>query len=112
MGGEIVEITVEIDGTRHPAKCPYVDAEFVIVEGVCCPHETEAEKKLPEDKRTHGELFCVFGTAKHAEEHDTWAARAYCRACKQSVGTIRVKIKTIFGVEEDERVLNGRWRVY
>lgn len=43
---------------------------------------------------------------------DTYRADAVCDSCGEPVGVLRVKMDTLFGIEEDERVLNGRARVY
>jgi hypothetical protein len=65
-----------------------------------CPHCGEKPMK-------------VQGTGKHIESHDTYAAGAICLCCGKSVGTLRARMDTIFGLEEDERVLvHGRARVY
>lgn len=44
--------------------------------------------------------------------HDTYRADAVCVACSAPAGVLRVSVDTIFGIEEDERVLHGRCRVY
>lgn len=44
--------------------------------------------------------------------HDTVTAPALATCCGATVGTVRVELDTIFGLEEDERVLHGRCRVY
>ena len=59
------------------------------------------------------EEFPVAGHARHIESHDTYAASAESLCCRQPVGTIRVRVETLFGLEEDEAVLiHGRARVY
>lgn len=50
--------------------------------------------------------------ASGKDRHDTYEANAYCTQCKVRVGTLRVRMSTLFGIEEDERVLNGRCRCY
>lgn len=45
-------------------------------------------------------------------KRDEYVARGFCAACRTPRGTIHAKVSTIFGVEEDERVLAGPWRVY
>lgn len=52
------------------------------------------------------------GTGKRIESHDTYAANAVFVCCGAPAGVLRVKVDTIFGIEEDERVLAGPWRVY
>ena len=51
--------------------------------------------------------FYVAGAGKRIESHDTYAAEASCLACKGRVGVLRVQLSTIFGLEEDERVIHG-----
>jgi hypothetical protein len=44
--------------------------------------------------------------------HDTYVARAISLCCREPLGDMRTTVDTIFGIEEDEAVLNGRPRVY
>ena len=44
--------------------------------------------------------------------HDEYVAVARCYGCKAFCGTLYAKVDTIFGIEEDDAVLNGRARVY
>lgn len=44
--------------------------------------------------------------------HDTVTAPALATCCGSTIGKVRVELDTIFGLEEDERVLHGRCRVY
>lgn len=73
-------------------------ADHVVVQAACPKCEDEPLR--------------VRGEGNHIESHDTYAARALCVACGTELGTIRARMSTIFGIEEDERVLNGRARVY
>jgi hypothetical protein len=50
------------------------------------------------------------GITRH--DHDTCYAVAEHIKCGASIGELRVKVSTIFGIEEDRRVLNERCRVY
>jgi hypothetical protein len=54
----------------------------------------------------------VRGTGKSIESRDTYRADAVCFDCGASRGVLRVKVDTLFGLEEDEAVLHGRARVY
>ena len=54
----------------------------------------------------------VQGAGNRIGGRDYYSARGYCADCGQHVGEIRAYVSTIFGLEEDERVLNGRPRVY
>lgn len=85
------------DGNRWSATRPYEDADHVLTEMDCpgCGEKVRAQ-----------------GGGMHIESHDTYAASARC-ACGESVGTLRVEMSTLFGLEEDEAVTkHGRARVY
>jgi len=91
-------ITVTIDGKPHAAHEPFKGGPVVHV-NVPCP----ACKREPP--------LLVSGWRSH-RGHDTVTARAVARCCDTDIGTIAVKMSTIFGLEEDERVTAGPWRVY
>lgn len=54
----------------------------------------------------------VGGTGREVESHGTYRARGLCAGCREPRGVIRAQVETVFGLEEDERVLAGPWRVY
>ncbi len=54
----------------------------------------------------------VAGAGIERHDHDTYYARAAHVGCGARLGTLCVEVDTIFGIEEDEQVLNGRCRVY
>lgn len=54
----------------------------------------------------------VAGTGREIEGRDTYRAQGLCVQCRAPRGIIRAQVETIFGLEEDERVLAGPWRVY
>jgi hypothetical protein len=54
----------------------------------------------------------IAGKGKRIATRDTYEADAFCVGCGEQVGVLRAKVETIFGLEEDEAVLNGRWKVY
>lgn len=54
----------------------------------------------------------VAGRGKRVGGHDYYEAAAHCAACGECLGVIRAYVNTIFGLEEDERVLHGMARVY
>ena len=57
--------------------------------------------------------YQVTGTGKRPSEDDrAYEADAHCLKCQAYVGTLRVEVNTLFGVREDNAVLNGRCRVY
>ena len=84
-----MKITIVTDKGNHTALMPFDGADHVLAD-VCCG------KIMGANQRTAG--------------HDTYEADASCGCCGKRVGTLRVKVSTIFGIEED--VLNGRCRVY
>lgn len=81
---------IDSNGRSHPARVPFDGADHVLAQ-VCCGK--------------------IVGSNPRAPEHDTYESDAHC-ACGKPVGKIRVRVSTIFGIEEDERVLYGRCRVY
>lgn len=54
----------------------------------------------------------VVGKNKRTVDDRYYAADGHCEACLAHVGEIQAHPSTIFGIEEDERVLHGRPRVY
>ena len=62
--------------------------------------------------------FAVAGSGKSIEKpagggpSDTYRADGGCLACGRYVGVIRVKVSTLFGLEEDEAVARLGVRIY
>lgn len=50
--------------------------------------------------------------ARTIESRDTYVMPAVCDGCGEPSGEVRLKVDTLFGLEEDEAVLLGRARVY
>lgn len=104
-----MKITLTIDDVVYQARLPYEEAAFVLVDDI---------EKCPFCEHKNGEVlgvkmkFKVHGRHKRIESHDTYASDAHALCCGKQVGTLRVKMNTVFGVEEDERVLSGPWKVY
>lgn len=90
---------IDQGGKRTPAALPYDGADHVVVERACPNGEC---RDTPMKVRARESLT----------NHDIIVGVAFCLCCKRAVGTLEVKVSTIFGVEEDRRVLNGRVRVY
>ena len=88
---------VMADG-RHKVVTPYEGAAYANVPDVDCPH---CKKPLQ-----------VQGTGKHIDSYDTYAATAICTACEKAVGKLEVKVNTLFGLEEDERVFSMGVKIY
>ena len=56
--------------------------------------------------------FRIAGSKPHVEEDSKITATAVCLGCRAPCGTLVVSTETLFGLEEDDRMLNGRPRVY
>ena len=94
-----MKIEVLIGEELRTAALEFPTAEFVTVDG-CCP-------------LCKADPFHVSGKAGTThKERDSIKQEAVCRSCDKVIGHVRVTFDTIFGIEEDERVLNGRCRVY
>ncbi|TMQ09574.1 MAG: hypothetical protein E6J90_14075 [Deltaproteobacteria bacterium] len=53
----------------------------------------------------------IRGTGITHHDHNTYYARAVAQCCGAAL-RMETRVDTIFGIEEDERVLRGRARVY
>ncbi len=93
-----MKITFTADGRTVKAKLPHENATFAVVNIAC-----SSCKKKP---------MSVRGKANEIESRDTYRSDARCVDCGEDVGVLRVKVDTIFGIEEDAAVLSGRARVY
>lgn len=88
---------VGVDETR-PSRLPESE-RWIDVDGKC-PVCDAAELRVIGDVR------------RQSIGHDTVTAPALALCCGREIGEVHVEISTIFGLEEDARVLNGRCRVY
>lgn len=94
-----MNLSITIDDQQHSIE--NVDSSSAQVKGMeCCPR---CKAKGP---------VRVAGKNLRIESHDTYASDGLALCCMKRLGTIRAVMSTIFGLEEDERVLNGRPRVY
>lgn len=99
---QIVWITEQ--GEELECTLPYPTAQKVIVEAAgCCP------KCGAQEGKGQRALFCG-----NPEEHNWgYSGIAACAGCHTPLGgVIEVRLATLFGLEEDRRVLHGRCRVY
>jgi hypothetical protein len=88
------------DDKKHRAIVPYEDAGHVLVPGMLCP-------------TCRIEPLRVKGTGKYVESSNTYAAHAVCAEnCGAHLGTLRVQVNTLFGIEEDERVFASGIKIY
>ena len=85
-------------GKKHRVKPPYEGAAYANVPDQDCPH---CAKPLQ-----------VQGTGKRIASRDTYAANAICTSCEKPVGELQVKVNTLFGLEEDERVFSMGVKIY
>lgn len=81
-----------------PCTVPSPDADHVLPEGRC-----PACSAAP---------WRVSGGPQREVDDRVLVARAACRSCGAWVGELHVRFATLFGFEEDRRVLHGRARVY
>ncbi len=87
---------ITLDDQSFDATLPYDGAAFVTIER--CPLCGVADCNVVGRETTH--------------THDVYQAEAKALCCEKRIGRIEVKVDTVFGIEEDERVLGGPWRVY
>lgn len=113
-----------------PTPCPVCGTKHAVIDGkgiiralsspehlVTAQREVRAEfgpctvlpPPLPEDG-------CRVQLVSSVELHDGWDGAAQCIRCRQVVGTLAVRVSTLFGVEEDAAVLElahaRSWRVF
>ena len=93
-----MKITLTIGDRKLAASRPHGQSTFVEVNTIC--------------PRCKSEPLQVQGDNNSIESRDTYRADARCLSCGETIGVLRVRVSTIFGIEEDGRVLNGRCRVY
>lgn len=129
-------ITVRVGETTHEGRWPFQGCDYVEVPGADCP--TCASKSALQDHS--GRIVALAGVEgmkaaraafpqaeviappdkgslrvrlpSYAQGHDRYTGDAECCRCRQKVGPMEVVVSTLFGLEEDERVLQGRCRVY
>ena len=89
-------IRLEI-GTRRILATFVLDEPFVIVVEPC--------------DRCGSDRVCGNGQNKRESERD-FSESAVCFECRYPTGRIVVERETLFGAEEDGRVLGGPWKVY
>lgn len=89
------------DGRSGEARVPYEGCQYVVVDSMhceCAPREPLFVAGIKDGLREKSDRHIV--------------SKAGCARCKGGCGDLRVDFDTIFGLEEDDRVLNGRPRVY
>jgi len=109
-----MKITIVLDnGTRHKARLPYEGAHHIELRIAKCPHGCGAIcDALDATGAAMPPFIKVAGSGIKHTSRDTYFADAIALCCRRKIGTIETQVDTVFGIEEDERVLNGPWRVY
>lgn len=98
-----MKVTLHMDGERTRDVQPSGDGRFATAAGACpcCKadpfdvHGTGMTRGGPDPRRC-----------------DRYTSPAVCLACRVGVGTLVAEMDTLFGLAEDEAVLEGRPRVY
>jgi hypothetical protein len=95
-----MRVTLKFNGKTYRPVSPIETHHTHVVFDVACPGCKASPTKVAGVK----------GTMTH--NHDTYRADAGCLECQAPMGHLETKVDTIFGIEEDRAVLNGRCRVY
>ena len=91
------------EGSARGALLPFPECDFVYVPGACAKCGAKVGGKFKVQGRP----------GSRVRTYNTYESDARCVACQQSIGKLVATVSTIFGIEEDERViLYGRPRVY
>lgn len=134
---EGIRITVTVGEEKLQGSVPYPTCQHVEVQGGNCPI---CSMKLALVDRGTGrvlalasrarlpEALTVFKGAEVVEPPDLgslrvrlpnysrdeggYSGQAECVRCRSQISEMRVEVSTLFGLDEDERVLHGRCRVY
>jgi hypothetical protein len=94
-----MRIRLHLSGeAQRKCRLPFQGADHVVTDGKC--------------PACGAHPFGVRGLGKRITSHDTYAADAVGTCCGKPVGELRVTLSTLFGLDEDERVLSGPWKVY
>ena len=89
-----MKVWLQRDGKSHAVTIPFDGADYVTTTDCCSQCGSQTIRGVDP---TH--------------DHDTYKSKALC-ANGHPRGYLFARVETIFGIEEDERVLNGRCRVY
>ncbi len=92
----------DVDGSSYDAAPSYAGAPHLEVDGASCARCGSTPLRVAGFK----------GAASTVTTADATYTACGCVACNAHVGTIKREASSIFGEEEDARVLSGGWRVY
>lgn len=102
-----MQITIALtDGGRHTATLPYDGADLVTA-NCDCPNGCVRPEAMGIKSRLK-----IRGTGIERRTHDTYYASAVALCCGKRIGTLETKVSTVFGIQEDEMVLAGPWKVF
>lgn len=87
-------------GGRFAAKLPHQNCGFVLVPGATC----ECGNHIDGAAQVRGD--------QPTTNYDTYTSIARCVGCGVVLGTLEVKVDTVFGIEEDLRVCGSGIKVY
>jgi hypothetical protein len=94
-----MRVMANIGGDTVACKVPFVGAQYVIADLEACPSCGAKPVELR-------------GSAPQ-QRHDHYTSDAMTLCCKKFVGQMTAWPDTLFGIDEDQTVLNhGRCRVY
>lgn len=124
-----MKVTITIDGVDHRGVAPHEGADHVVV-ATRCPTCGELHAVVEGGRivalGTPAKLATAHPKAEllpppddlqvrlvsYVEGYDRYTGSALCLRCQRVIGPMVVIVSTLFGIEEDRQVLQGRCRVY
>jgi len=94
-----VKIEFTLDSINYKAILPSQNSKYVEIEELTCECNLQKLQVLGDE-------------TKQIIHFNYINAPAHCNNCGVYKGQLKVTIDTLFGLEEDNAVLNGRARVY
>lgn len=90
-----LRVTLRTAEGRIECRLPYDQADFVVSAVACSCGDARVQ-----------------GAAIEIDDRETYGADAYCVGCGARRGRLLARVSTIFGIQEDEAVLNSRCKIY
>ena len=84
---------------RRKVDLPYDGAPHAIAQGTC-PHCSKSPFRV------------AGGNMRDHSEHGVKVSDGACADCRKPIGQLFAKTVTLFGHDEDQRVLAGPWKVF